>query len=489
MEYSENSKRTFIKSGIAGIVSLALSSPTFADTKKSANHDVTSNPKNRSYSENDNISWEYQEKILSRIREPIFPNKKYNIADYGAKSDGDISKIINDVIEECSNNGGGTVVVPGNTYYCGPITLRSNICLHLSDGAVIKFLVDPTKYPNVLTRWEGVECLNYSPLIYSYKQKNIAITGNGVLDGQSSFDNWWAWNNKKAKVLQKEGRDLLFSMGENNTPVEQRVFGKGYYLRPCFIQPYLCENILISDVKIINSPMWELNPVLSKNIIIRNVKVDSHGPNNDGCDPESCQDVLIEGCEFNTGDDCIAIKSGRNNDGRRVNVASDGIIIRDCHMIDGHGGVVLGSECSGHIRNVFVENCQMDSVHLSRAVRFKNNAVRGGILENVFVKNVKVGTVSESFLTIDLLYEEGSKGEHLPVVRNINMLNCVAENGPRINFIVSFDGAVIDNINYEGCHFKNLTVPDIIKTSGSVIFKNTQIEAAVQSKMKNSVGT
>lgn len=366
--------------------------------------------------------------------------------------------------------------------------LKSHTRLHLADGAVIKFLTDPNKYPNVMTRWEGVECFNYSPLIYAYKQKNIAITGNGTLDGQASFENWWAWNNKKATVLQIPDRKKLFQMGETNVPVDQRVFGVGHYLRPNFIQPYACENILISDVKLINSPMWEINPVLSKNITIRNIKVETHGPNNDGCDPESCQDVLIENCLFNTGDDCIAIKSGRNNDGRRVNIASDGIIVRNCKMIDGHGGVVLGSECSGNIRNVYVENCEMDSPHLSRAIRFKNNAVRGGVLENVFVRNVKVGVVSESFLTIDLLYEEGAGGDFLPIVRNINIENCTSENGPRVNFIVSFDGAVIDQIHYENCDFKNLTAPDVIATSGTITLKNTRQTAKMQIESKDQAG-
>src|SRR5213594_542198 len=159
-------------------------------------------------------------------------------------------------------------------------------------------------------------------------------------------------------------RSRLFDMGEKGVPVEQRVMGEGSFLRPNFIQPYRCRNVLIEGVTIQNSPMWEIHPVLCSNIIVRGVKISSHGSNNDGCDPESCQDVLIEDCVFDTGDDCIAIKSGRNNDGRRVNVPSENIIIRNSTMKDGHGGVVMGSECSGGIRNVFIENCHMDSPNL-----------------------------------------------------------------------------------------------------------------------------
>ncbi len=487
MSEQQISKRLLLKGSIAAIISSGLIS--LANASSGSNGKAQSQKTEKlSTSPGNKASWQTYEEILARIKEPVFKDTTYNIADHGAKPNEDISEILRVLINQCSENGGGTVVIPNNTYYCGPIELKSNTHLHLLDGAVIKFSTDPQKYKNVMTRWEGVECFNYSPLIYAYQQKNIAVTGNGKLDGQATFDNWWSWNNKKATVLQKEDRNKLFAMAENNVPVEQRIFGVGHFLRPNFIQPYECENILIADVTILNSPMWEVHPVRSKNIIVRNLKINTHGPNNDGCDPESCQDVLIENCMFNTGDDCIAIKSGRNNDGRRVNIPSDGIIVRNCKMVDGHGGVVLGSECSGHIRNVFVENCEMDSPHLSRAIRFKNNAVRGGILENVFVRNVKVGQVSEAFLTIDLLYEEGSKGNYPPIVRHVSVQNSTSEAGPRVNFIIDFEGAVIDEIKYENCHFKNLTEPDVISTSGTIILTNTKQEAKRKAESKDQAG-
>ena len=168
--------------------------------------------------------------------------------------------------------------------------------------------------------------------------------------------------------------------------------------------------MLIEGVTIVNSPMWEIHPVLCQNVTVRDVSIGSHGPNNDGCDPESCRDVLIEGCMFDTGDDCIAIKSGRNDDGRRVNVPSENVIIRNCTMKDGHGGVVIGSEISGGVRNVFAEHCRMDSPHLDRALRLKNNAVRGGVVEDIYMRDVTVGQVAEAVLTIDFFYEEGDSG-------------------------------------------------------------------------------
>jgi polygalacturonase len=204
-------------------------------------------------------------------------------------------------------------------------------------------------------------------------------------------------------------------------PVAERVFGDGTFMRPNFIQPYRCQNVLIEGVTILNSPMWEINPVLCRNVTVRGVTVRSHGPNNDGCDPESCRDVLIERCTFDTGDDCIALKSGRNADGRRLNRPIENVIIRDCQMRDGHGGVVIGSEISGGARNIFTERCRMDSPRLDRALRFKTNAERGGVIERVAMRDVTVGEVAEAIVTADFYYEEGDTGAFTPVLRDIEV--------------------------------------------------------------------
>ena len=192
-------------------------------------------------------------------------------------------------------------------------------------------------------------------------------------------------------------------MAERGVPVARRVFGEGDYIRPNFIQPYRCRNVLIENVTIVESPMWEIHPVLCRNVTVRGVKINSHGPNNDGCDPESCRDVLIDRCLFDTGDDCIAIKSGRNADGRRVNVPSENIIVRNCEMRDGHGGVTVGSEISGGCWNVFTYDCRMDSPHLDHALRLKNNAMRGGLLEHIYMRDVTVGQVANAVAVDRLL--------------------------------------------------------------------------------------
>ena len=414
--------------------------------------------------------WEDVPAILARIKPPEFPAHNFPITDFGATPGADASAAIRDAIAACHAAGGGRVVVPPGDWLTGAIHLLSNVNLHLADGATLRFSTDPAAYlPVVFTRWEGVECMNYSPFIYALDQENIAVTGNGTLDGQASDENWWAWKKQHAD------RDALNDLGERGTPVADRLFGGGHFLRPNFIQPYRCQNILIEGVHIVRSPMWEIHPVLSTNVTVRGVTISSHGPNNDGCDPESCRDVLIEDCTFDTGDDCIAIKSGRNNDGRRVGVPSENLLIRRCQMNDGHGGVVLGSECSGDIRNVFAEDCTMDSPHLDRALRLKSNARRGGVLENIFMRRVTIGRVSEAVLTIDLLYEEGPRGDHPPVVRNIQLEDITSSASPRVMFIRGFDGAAIDNLRIANSTFNSVTEPEVVQHAGRVTLDHVSI--------------
>ncbi len=442
-----------------------------------------------------NDPWSQVTEILARIKDPIFPARDFQITDYGAIANAatDSSASIRKAIEACRAAGGGRVVVPPGIFSTGAIHLKSNVNLHLSDGATLKFEADPAKYlPVVFTRFEGTECLNYSPLIYAFEQQNIAITGNGVLDGSASDGNWWAWARRGANGADAPARPSvrrLLDFGERGVAVEQRVFGEGYYLRPNFIQPCRCRNILIEGITIRNSPMWEIHPVLSSNITVRGVKISSHGPNNDGCDPESSRDVLIEDCVFDTGDDCIAIKSGRDNDGRRVATPAENIIVRNCTMKDGHGGVVMGSEISGNCRNVFVENCHMDSPNLDRAFRFKSNARRGGIVENVFARNIEIGRVAEAVLTIDFLYETGPVGPHRPIVRNVQLEKIQSAASPRVMWIVSFPGAVIEDIRFIDCTFRGVEATEVLQNVGSVSLKNVTIEPAKKTRTLNSRST
>ena len=433
--------------------------------------------------------WSDYEKVLARIKAPTFPNRDFPITDFGAKPDAKVTAAIAAAIDACNQAGGGRVVIPPGEWLTGAIHLKSNVNLHVSKGATLKFSTEPADYPTVFTRWEGVELMNYSPFIYAYEQENLAVTGEGTLDGQASEENWWGWVRRKdgKPALATADRNLLNQMGEDGVPVAQRVFGQGHYLRPNFVQPYKCKNILIEGVTIVRSPMWELHPVLSQNITVRGVKIHSHGPNNDGFDPESCRDMLVEDTVFDTGDDCIAIKSGRNNDGRRVNVPTENFVVRRSQMLDGHGGVVLGSECSGGIRNVFVEDCEMDSQNLDRAFRFKNNAVRGGVLENFFARNVKIGHVGEAVLTVDLLYEEGAKGPYQPIVRNIQLDHITSTASPRVMYIRGFEGAIVDNIRISNSTFSGVTDTEVVSHTGTVTLTNVTIIPAKASRSRNSI--
>lgn len=433
--------------------------------------------------------WDALPALLARIQAPEFPARDFDITNFGAVPGGveDCTAAIGQAIEACHAADGGRVVVPAGVWLTGAIHLKSNVNLHVVEGATLKFSTDPAKYlPVVHTRWEGVEGMNYSPLIYAYDQENIAITGGGVLDGQASEENWWSWNGRARPTPQTVGRNRLFAMGENDVPVAERVIGEGGFLRPNFVQPYRCRNVLIEGVTVRNSPMWHLHPVLCTNVTVRGVTVIGHGPNNDGCNPESSRDVLIENCSFDTGDDCIAIKSGRNNDGRRVATASENIIVRNCIMKDGHGGVVLGSEISGGVRNVFVEDCVMDSPNLERGLRFKNNARRGGVLENVFMRNVTIGRVLEAVLTIDLLYEEGPHGPHQAIVRNVRLDHVTSTGSPRVMWIAGYPGAIIDNVRFTDCEFRGIEATDVLHDAGSVEFRNVVIEPAVKGRSLNS---
>lgn len=440
------------------------------------------------------VGWEDMPAILARIKPPKFARRDFRITDYGAKADGrtDCTQAISKAISACNAAGGGRVVVPPGVVLTGAVHLKSNVNLHISEGATLKFIPEPAKYlPLVFTRFEGTECMNFSPLIYAFEQENIAVTGKGTLDGSASDENWWKWARRgaggKPSMAAADIR-LLREMGQNGVPVKERVFGEGRFLRPNFIQPYRSRNILVEGVKIINSPMWEIHPVLSTNITVRGVTVITHGPNNDGCNPESSRDVLIEDCLFDTGDDCIAIKSGRDNDGRRVGVASENIIVRNCTMKDGHGGVVIGSEISGNCRNVFVENCKMDSPNLDRALRFKSNALRGGVIENIFMRNVEIGRVAEAVLTIDFLYEAGDKGPHKPVLRNVSLERVTSVASPRVMWIAGFSGVTIEDIRFTDCTFRGIEATEVMHHAGSVSFKNVTIEPAKKGRSANSPG-
>ncbi|HKV98554.1 MAG TPA: glycoside hydrolase family 28 protein [Vicinamibacterales bacterium] len=423
--------------------------------------------------------WASVPAILARIVPPTFPNRDFDITKFGAKTDEvtNATAAIRAAIAACAAAGGGRVVVPAGPFVTGAIRLESRVNLYLAEGAVLRFSQEPRDFlPMVLTRFEGVELFNYSPFIYALDARDIAITGRGTLDGRADADHWWAWKSQTAD------RTRLLQLAEQGVPVAERRFGDGHFLRPNFIQPYRCTNVLIEGVTIVNSPMWEIHPVLSTNVTVRGVTIVSHGPNNDGCDPESCRDVLIEGCTFDTGDDCIAIKSGRNADGRRVNVPVENVIVRDCVMKDGHGGVTIGSEITGGARNIFAERCRMDSPRLDRVLRFKNNAMRGGTIEHVYMRDVTVGEVAESIVNADFYYEEGETGGFTPVLRDVEVRAVTSTKSKYALYLRGFARAPIADVRIADCTFDGVAQPEVLESVRDLTLSNVRINGQMRNE-------
>lgn len=418
---------------------------------------------------------EYQQ-IEQSIRQPQFADRVFNITKYGAKTNAKAAvnqKAINKAIAACSKAGGGKVVVPAGTFNTGAITLLSHVNLVLEKGATLYFVFQPDLYPIVPTRWEGIDCWNLQPCVYAYKQIDIGITGEGTLDGGGTNDTWWKWCGKasygwkEGEVGQNMGsRAQLLKYAEDGVDMNKRKFGPKDGLRPQLININQCDGLLIENVTLLRSPFWVIHPLLTDNVTVRGVHINNDGPNGDGCDPESCKGVLIESCYFNTGDDCIAIKSGRNNDGRLWNKPSENIIIRNCDFANGHGGVVLGSEISGGCRNVFAENNTMDSPNLDRVIRIKTNTCRGGVIENLYARNIKVGQCGESVLKINLDYEpkEACCRGFIPTVRNINIENITCEKSKYGVQIIALDTCTnVYDINVKNCRFNGVKAGNSIK--------------------------
>lgn len=432
-------------------------------------------------------------KIEESIQQPnIRINHEVDIRDYGASPEASAAhnqKSIQKAIDRCAKKGGGKVIIPsGLKFITGAIELKSGVNLHIEENAILEFAFQPDLYPIVETSWEGLDCYNLSPCIYALRADDIAITGKGTIDGGGTRETWWPWCGatkygwKVGMISQKiEARPRLLRNGEDGVPMTDekgkpetlRTFTAKDGLRPQLIGLNQCHRILIEGVTLLRSPFWVIHPLKSTDVIVRRVYINNDGPNGDGCDPESCDRVLIEDCYFNTGDDCIAIKSGRNTDGRHRNMPSQNIIIRRCEMKNGHGGVVVGSEISGGLRNVFAHDCKMDSPNLDRVLRIKTNSCRGGIIENIFMRNIEVGQCREAVLRINLDYEHNEiccRG-YYPTVRNVLMENVTCKKSKYGVQIIGLDeDTYVHDITVRNCRF------DGVKSGNSITGKTRDIK-------------
>lgn len=355
-----------------------------------------------------------RDSILSQISGARVSDRKVSFLDFGAKGDGkrDCRKAFDKAMKDARKHGGLHLVVPKGVYFMeGPLWLADNVCVELEEGAVLKFSSDPAKYPQVLTSWEGTDLYNYSPFIYARGVHDVAITGRGTIDGNAleTFATWRA----RQKPAQLRSRD----MNHDGTDPESRRFGDGDWLRPHLIQFFDCRNVTLEGVKIINSPFWCVHLLRCESVVCRGLRYDAKLANNDGIDPESSRNVLIEDITFDNGDDNVAIKSGRDNDGWRNARPSENIIIRRCRFKGLHG-VVIGSEMSGGVRNVFVEDCGYAG-YCKRGIYVKTNPDRGGFVKNLFVRNCRFGEVEDLFYVTSKYAGEGLDNNRFSEIENI----------------------------------------------------------------------
>ncbi len=416
------------------------------------------------------------------IKEPLFIDNEFNITQYGAVEEEEInnSEAINRAIIACNKSGGGKVIVPKGKWITGKIHFKSNVNLHLEEGAELFFTDNPDDYlPAVQSSWEGFECFNYSPLIYAFECKNIAITGKGTI--KAKMDNWEVWFKRPPAHL--EASKKLYNMAAKGVPVEERQMAVGEnHFRPQFIQFNRCENILLQDIKIRNSPFWVIHLLKCNNAIVRGVDVYAHGHNNDGIDPEMTQNLLVENCIFDQGDDAIAVKSGRNQDGWRLDTPSKNIVIRNCEIREGHQLIAIGSELSGGIENIYLHDCTFplkDKTRLNNVIFIKTNERRGGFVKNIFVENIKAGKVVGGVLGIktDRLYQwrdiVPTYEVRLTKISEINLKNIEIEEA---NIAIDITGEAklpIENINLENIKVhKIITKARNIENANYIVEKN-----------------
>ena len=408
-----------------------------------------------------------REEILRHIAMPVIPDHTVQAAECGIYPDTgeNLTRALQNVIDDLSADGGGRLGLPAGVYRSGALRLRSGVELHLeSPETVLQFINTEIEenYPVVYSHWEATPCYNYSALLYAKDAHDIAVSGPGVLDGGADNKHWWDWHHQVEEAwsadrvdLQQPDRLALRRMNMETVSVLERRFGPGHYLRPNFVQLLCCERVLLRGVTLKNSPMWQLNPVLCRSVIVDGVTLSSHGSNNDGCDPESCNGVWIKNCRFDTGDDCISLKSGRDRDGQRTKTPCENVLIENNEFLDGHGGIALGSEMSGGVRMVLADGNRFSSPDLTYALRLKTNARRGGFVEQIMLSNSVMDAVHGAAVHGTMLYEDGRNGNSLPVFRDITIENIEACGGDYGIFLEAFPevpitGLTLRNIRIDG---------------------------------------
>jgi polygalacturonase len=400
---------------------------------------------------NNTLPWPLANQIVAGVKTPVFPDKTFSVLTYGAVANGKIddTDAFAKTIAACNAAGGGHVIVPVGNYLTGAIILKSNVDLHLENGAVIIFSGDEHEFPLEPTRYQGVDLMNFSPLIYAPNASNIAITGGGVLDGTLTA----RWN--------RNGRgawELLQNLEKNHTPIAQRIFGPVHPLRTVLLEPYNSSNVLIQGIIIRNSTFWQIHPLLCTNVIVDHVTTNSTTANTDGCDPESSNNVVIEYCNLGAGDDDIAIKSGRNPDTQRVHRPSENIVIMNTTCNGTWGMITCGSEQSDGIEHVFGYNLKTPEGNDRLGVRYllyiKSNSYRGGYVKDINLENV-TGVFIGGIVHVSLTYG-GETGSTPPIVENIHLSHITDIRAPYVLNVEGLPDNPIEAFTMTDCTFTNI---------------------------------
>jgi polygalacturonase len=404
----------------------------------------------------------------------------FNVLQYGAKNDS--SKIatgsIKKAIDAAVKVGGGTIYFPPGKYLTGPIHLKSNITILIDAGAELHFSDNFDDYlPMVPSRWEGTDVTNFSPLFYAYKAENIAIRGRGIIDGHGK--KWWGYSEVTVKTSPgSTWQDEFQRLNKNILRPDLPGWVEKGFLRPPFIQPMHCKNVLIEGITIRNSPFWTVNPEFCENVTVTGVTINNpHSPNTDGINPESCRYVHISNCHISVGDDCITIKSGKDRAGRKMNAPAENYTITNCTMLTGHGGVVIGSEMSGGIKKIVISNCVFDGT--DRGIRIKTARGRGGVVEDIRVDNIIMKNIREQAIVLDMQYATTKPepvSERTPAFRNIHFSNITAETN-QAGFLNGLEEMPIENISFSGLEFRAKT-GFVINQSRQVAFHNVTVNTA-----------
>lgn len=352
--------------------------------------------------------------------------------------------------------------------------MLSNVDLHLTADATIRFSNDPQDYlPLVLTRWEGTLCFNYAAFIYAFEQANLAITGSGTIDGDAPSGPWPSWGSGASNELRQMNHDEI--------PVEKRIFGEGKRLRPNMVQFFRCRNILVEGVHLRNPAMWTLHPVFCTNVTVSDIEIFSTNSQGDGVDLDSTSYAYVADSRFNTNDDCVVVKSGRDADGRRVGIPTSNVVVERCRFAGRWGGVTVGSEMSGGASAIFARDCLVNAPDfpgrfpIKHVLYVKTNKDRGGTIRGVHLRNITGQNVEREVLFVSMLYDGGGSGNAFPTIRDLTIEGMQIDGGRRAIRFEGLPESHISQVSISDSNYSGMANGNILTNTDDIVLTHVTI--------------